>query len=38
MPGGPVDAPVNNIAKRFDVEPEQVLIAWAKSKGAVVLT
>jgi hypothetical protein len=38
QPGGPVDAPVNKIAKRENVKPEQVLLAWAKSKGAVVVT
>ena len=37
-PGGPVDGPVNEIARRLGVQPEQVLIAWVKSKGAVVLT
>lgn len=38
QPGGPVDTPVNDIAKRNDVEPEQVLLAWAKAKGTVVVT
>lgn len=38
MPNGPVDKPVNKIAKRLDITPEQVLIAWAKAKGAVILT
>ncbi|KAI0071306.1 Aldo/keto reductase [Panus rudis PR-1116 ss-1] len=38
QPGGPVDAPVNDIAKRFDAKPEQVLLAWAKAKGAIVVT
>jgi len=31
-PGGPVDKPVNKIAKRFGVKPEQVLLAWSKAK------
>ncbi|EKM53309.1 uncharacterized protein PHACADRAFT_259582 [Phanerochaete carnosa HHB-10118-sp] len=38
QPGGAVDAPVKKIAKREKVEPEQVLLAWAKSKGVVVVT
>ena len=38
QPGGPVDAPVNSIASRLKVAPEQVLLAWAKAKGAVVVT
>ncbi|KAF5371712.1 hypothetical protein D9758_003421 [Tetrapyrgos nigripes] len=37
-PGGPVDAPVNNIASRLGVTPDQVLMAWVKAKGAVVVT
>ena len=32
MPGGPVDEPVNKIAQRFGVKPEQVLLAWSKAK------
>ncbi|KAE9394236.1 Aldo/keto reductase [Gymnopus androsaceus JB14] len=36
--GGPVDAPVNEIAQRLDVAPEQVLLAWVKAKGAVAVT
>jgi diketogulonate reductase-like aldo/keto reductase len=31
-PGGPVDKPVNKIAKRLGVKPEQVLLAWSKAK------
>ena len=31
-PGGPVDKPVNAIAQRLSVKPEQVLIAWSKAK------
>ncbi|KAJ8487792.1 hypothetical protein ONZ51_g3947 [Trametes cubensis] len=38
QPGGPVDKPVNDIASRLQVKPEQVLLAWAKSKGVVVVT
>jgi len=37
-PGGPVDKPVYAIAKRLDVAPEQVLLAWIKAKGAIILT
>jgi len=39
-PGGPVDTPVNLIAKRLDVTPDQVLLAWTKEKlgGGVVIT
>ncbi|EJU02254.1 oxidoreductase [Dacryopinax primogenitus] len=37
-PGGPVDKPVYAIAERLGVAPEQVLLAWIKSKGAVILT
>jgi diketogulonate reductase-like aldo/keto reductase len=32
LPGGPVDKPVNEIAKRLNVKPEQVLLAWSKAK------
>ncbi|KAI1798298.1 Aldo/keto reductase [Ganoderma leucocontextum] len=38
QPGGPVDKPVNAIAERLDAKPEQVLLAWAKAKGVVVVT
>ncbi|OSD07953.1 Aldo/keto reductase [Trametes coccinea BRFM310] len=38
QPGGPVDKPVNAIANRLNSKPEQVLLAWAKSKGVVVVT
>ncbi|EJF63951.1 Aldo/keto reductase [Dichomitus squalens LYAD-421 SS1] len=37
-PGGPVDKPVNDIAARLSATPEQVLLAWAKSKNIVVIT
>ena len=33
-----MDAPVKRIAAAKKVTPEQVLLAWAKAKGAVVLT
>ncbi|WOO79984.1 NADPH-dependent conjugated polyketone reductase C1 [Vanrija pseudolonga] len=37
-PGGPVDKPVNEIAGRLGVAHEQVLLAWSKAKGAVILS
>ncbi|KAJ6616347.1 NADP-dependent oxidoreductase domain-containing protein [Mycena sp. CBHHK59/15] len=38
LPGGPVDAPVSEIADRLGVSMDQVLLAWTKAKGAVVVT
>lgn len=38
QPGGPVDGVVNDISTRLNAKPEQVLLAWAKAKGAVVVT
>ena len=38
QPGGPVDKPVAEISKRLGIEPEQVLLAWTKAKGAVILS
>ena len=38
QPGGPVDKPVNEIARRLNATADQVLLAWAKAKGAVVVT
>jgi len=37
-PGGPLDAPLQTICQRLSTEPEQVLLAWAKAKGVVVVT
>jgi len=37
-PGGPVDKPVNAAAKRLGATQDQILLAWAKAKGAVALT
>ncbi|KAG2346219.1 Aldo/keto reductase [Suillus weaverae] len=37
-PGGPVDAPLNEIATRLGATTDQVLLAWIKAKGAVVVT
>ncbi|KZT70672.1 Aldo/keto reductase [Daedalea quercina L-15889] len=36
--GGPVDKPLKAIASRLNTDPEQVLLAWAKFKGVVVVT
>jgi len=38
QPGGPVDAPVNAAAKRLGITPTQVILAWAKAKGVVIVT
>ncbi|KAG8215647.1 NADP-dependent oxidoreductase domain-containing protein [Butyriboletus roseoflavus] len=38
QPGGPLDAPLNEIASRLGVTTDQVLLAWTKAKGAVVVT
>jgi len=35
---GPVNTPVDDIAARLQVKPEQVLLAWAKAKGVIVVT
>ncbi|KIK83957.1 hypothetical protein PAXRUDRAFT_832020 [Paxillus rubicundulus Ve08.2h10] len=37
-PGGPVDAVVNAAAKRISATPNQVIFAWVRSKGAVIVT
>ncbi|KAF5339753.1 hypothetical protein D9611_009135 [Ephemerocybe angulata] len=37
-PGGPVDKPLKKIAKSKGVAEEQILLAWAKAKGTVVVT
>ncbi|TDL23154.1 Aldo/keto reductase [Rickenella mellea] len=37
-PGGPVDAPLNAIAKRLGATPAQVIFKWVQSKGVVVVT
>ncbi|KAG2066644.1 Aldo/keto reductase [Suillus decipiens] len=38
LPGGPLDKPLNEIAAKFSASPEQILLAWTKAKGAVVVT
>ncbi|KAJ7585668.1 Aldo/keto reductase [Mycena floridula] len=35
---GPLDVPVDAIATRLNVTADQVLLAWVKAKGAVVVT
>ncbi|KAI0087780.1 Aldo/keto reductase, partial [Irpex rosettiformis] len=37
-PGGPVDKPVNDAAKRLGATPTQVILAWVRSKGVVIVT
>lgn len=36
--GGPVDKPLKTIGDKYGVSAAQVLFAWARSKGAVVVT
>ncbi|KAJ7770284.1 NADP-dependent oxidoreductase domain-containing protein [Mycena maculata] len=38
LPSGPLDAPLAQIAGRLGVSTDQVLLAWTKAKGAVVVT
>ncbi|KAN0077983.1 NADP-dependent oxidoreductase domain containing protein [Tylopilus felleus] len=38
LPGGPLDTPLKQIASRLEATTDQVLLAWAKAKGAVVVT
>ncbi|KAJ8691650.1 hypothetical protein PTI98_011200 [Pleurotus ostreatus] len=38
FPGGPVDAPVAKAAQRLGATPTQVLLAWVRAKGAVIVT
>ncbi|KAG6816537.1 hypothetical protein H0H87_005314 [Tephrocybe sp. NHM501043] len=37
-PGGPLDVPVNAAAKRLGITPGQVIFAWVKEKGVVIVT
>jgi diketogulonate reductase-like aldo/keto reductase len=37
-PGGPVDKPLKEIGERRGVSSAQVLFAWTRAKGAVVVT
>ena len=38
MPGGALDKPLAEISAKLNAKPEQVLLAWVKAKGAVVVT
>ncbi|KAF5376476.1 hypothetical protein D9615_008620 [Tricholomella constricta] len=38
FPGGPVDTPVDAAARRLGITPTQVILAWAKAKGVVIVT
>lgn len=38
QPGGPLDKPLKQIAERLNASTDQVLMAWAKAKGVVVVT
>lgn len=38
MPGGPLDKPLSKISERTGASYDQILLAWAKAKGAVVVT
>ena len=38
LSGGPLDKPLNEISARLNAKPEQVLLAWARSKNIVVVT
>ncbi|KZV82185.1 Aldo/keto reductase [Exidia glandulosa HHB12029] len=38
QPGGPVDKPLADISKRTNASFDQILLAWARAKGAVVVT
>lgn len=38
MPGGPLDKPLSEIATKLGATTDQVLFAWVKAKGAVVVT
>jgi diketogulonate reductase-like aldo/keto reductase len=37
-PGGPLDKPLKEIAAKLGATAEQILMAWTKAKGAVVVT
>lgn len=38
LPGGPVDPVVSQIAARLNATPAQILLAWVRAKGVVVVT
>ena len=37
-PNGPVDVPLKAVASRLGITPTQVIFAWVKAKGAVIVT
>jgi diketogulonate reductase-like aldo/keto reductase len=37
-PEGPVTKPLSEISKKRNLKPEQILLAWVRSKGAVIVT
>ncbi|KAF9464108.1 NADP-dependent oxidoreductase domain-containing protein [Collybia nuda] len=37
-PGGPVNTPVKAAAKRRGATPDQIIMAWVRAKGAVIVT
>jgi hypothetical protein len=38
FPGGPVDKPLEEAAKRLGITTTQVIFLWLKSKGIVIVT
>ncbi|KAJ7161831.1 Aldo/keto reductase [Mycena crocata] len=36
--GGPVDAPIAEVAKRLASSPAQVILSWARAKGVIIVT
>ncbi|GJJ12763.1 hypothetical protein Clacol_007008 [Clathrus columnatus] len=38
VPGGPVDKPLQKISKRTGATYDQILLAWNKAKGSIVLS
>ncbi|PAV17489.1 Aldo keto reductase [Pyrrhoderma noxium] len=38
FPGGPVDAVLDAIGKRINATPAQVIFAWLRSKGVIIVT
>ena len=37
-PGGPLDGPLKDISEARNATPAAVLFAWARAKGAVIVT
>ena len=38
LPGGPLDKPLKQLQTKYNATADQILMAWAKSKGVVVVT